>query len=486
MKTPLLCFLFLPIYFISTSFAQKYVVRDIKSFGAKGDGKTNDQSAFEKAAAYFNSRGGNGKITISKGVYIVGRQTFTGGKSTKPAYEGESVLHFINVKGLKIAGTSNSILKYKDSLRFGAFDPATGKVHQHGSNPFTNFSYAAFVAHCIYLENCSRVSISNLTMDGNNKGLILGGMWGDVGRQLPHNGVYIQNSNNIVVDKINVHHFALDGMVIENKPRQQTDSISILNSSFEYNARQGLSWIGGNYLLVNNSKFNNTGKGSFSSAPTAGVDIEAEVGPVKNGHFNNCEFVNNAGVGLLASTGDDADCIFTSCTFWGATNWSVWVSKPGFTFNNCKVYGSAVHGYDSPDFENATRFVGCTFEDKPYNGKEPYGNFLLESNNAKRMSFTDCIFIANKKRLFWVFIDPKSKQEEKYQFTNCSFIVKSVNLPEHSYMAVVRGTVLKNSTFIFEHPDAKDKQYYLEGYTQGANYNVDLGGNKIVYGKKDQ
>jgi hypothetical protein len=483
MKTLLISWLLYIFIFSSSALAQKYIVRDIKSFGAKGNGKTNDQAAFQKAAAYFNHRGGNGKLTISKGIYIIGRQNFTAGKNNKPAYEGENVLHFSKIKNLKITGTPNSVLKFKDSLRFGAFEPATGKPYEHGNNLFINYTYAAFVAQCIYLENCSKVSISGLTMDGNNSGFILGGVWGDVGIQLPHSGIYIQNSNNIIVDKINAHHFGLDGITVENKASPQADSISILNSSFEYNARQGLSWIGGNYLVTNNCKFNNTGKAAFSSAPSAGVDIEAEakVGPIRNGHFINCEFVNNKGVGLLANNGDNGDCTFTNCTFWGATNWSLWVTKPGFTFNKCNIYGSPVHGYDSPDEKNATKFISCIFEDKSYQGKDPYGNFLLESNNAKRVSFTDCKFIANKKKLFWISVDPKTKPEEKYQFTNCSFIVKNADFPEHSYLAVIRGAVLKNSTFQLEHPNAKRKQYYLEGYTGSNNNNVDLGGNKIIY-----
>ena len=97
MKLSLSCFIFLFLLFLyRTSFAQKYIVKDIKSFGAKGNGKTNDQKAFQKAAAYFNNRGGNGKLIISKGIYIIGKQTFTGGKPNKPAYEGEDVLHFMN------------------------------------------------------------------------------------------------------------------------------------------------------------------------------------------------------------------------------------------------------------------------------------------------------------------------------------------------------------------------------------------------------
>ena len=46
---------------------------DIKDFGAKGDGQTNDHDAFVAAAAAINKQGG-GKLIISPGTYIVGKQ----------------------------------------------------------------------------------------------------------------------------------------------------------------------------------------------------------------------------------------------------------------------------------------------------------------------------------------------------------------------------------------------------------------------------
>jgi len=68
-----------------TARSQAYITKDIKSFGASGDGESNDQAAFEKAADYFNKRGGNGKLIISRGTYIVGEQAFTKGVQNKPA-----------------------------------------------------------------------------------------------------------------------------------------------------------------------------------------------------------------------------------------------------------------------------------------------------------------------------------------------------------------------------------------------------------------
>lgn len=483
MKSALTFFIYLVfvLFLCPLSAQKKYIVRDIKSFGAKGDGRTNDHLSFQRAAEYFNKRGGNGKLIISKGIYIIGRQTFTGGKPDKPAYEGENVLHFTNIKNFKIEGRSSATLKYRDSLRFGAFTPDAGLPYEHGNNLFLNHSYAAVIGWCISFSNCSNISIYNLTIDGNNKGIILGGVWGDVGRQMPHSGVFIQNSKNVIVNKINAHHFGLDGIYVSNKESGITDSISILNSSFEYNARQGLSWVGGNHLFVKNCKFNNTGKEAFSSPPSAGVDIEAEVGPIQNGRFSNCEFINNTGLGVVADAGNSRNCTFANCTIWGATNWSVWVTKPGFTFKDCNIYGSIVHGYNSPDEKNSTKYINCTFEDKAYRGKEPYGNYIIESNNAKRVSFTGCTFIANKKRLCWISIDAKSRPEEKYQFTNCSFVINNIADSKENMTGLLGGMTLKNCTFNFKNPLDKAKSYLIN-YKEGVN--VDLGGNKIIYSVK--
>src|SRR5664279_1076928 len=147
--------------------SQTNIIRDIKSFGAMGDGKTNDQAAFQKAADYFNQRGGNGKLIISKGTYIVGKQLFTGGQPNKPAYTGEGVMNFRNIKDFNIAGEPGSLLKYTSGLRFGAFSPKTGEVYNSGKDYFVDGTYVGIVGFCLSLENCNNIIISGVTMDGN-------------------------------------------------------------------------------------------------------------------------------------------------------------------------------------------------------------------------------------------------------------------------------------------------------------------------------
>jgi hypothetical protein len=470
------------IFFLFFSAGQsQYIVKNIKSFGAKGNGRTNDQAAFKMASEFFNNNGGNGKLIIPKGTYIVGNQVFTGGRLNKPAYQGEDVLHFTNIKNLNIEGEPGSILKYKNGLRLGAFSPETGKEYEHGNTLFVKRAYAAVLGSCIVIENCSNIQASNLTLDGNNKNILLGGVYGDVGRQNPHNGIFIINSKSILIDHINAHHFGLDGIIISNKESTVSDSIRLTNSLFEYNSRQGLSWVGGNQLYVKDCKFNHTGKGKFGSPPGAGVDIEAEVGPVRNGVFENCEFIDNTGAGFVADSGNSGDCTLSGCTFWGTTSWSIWITKPGYTFQNCNIYGSIAHGYNSPSVNDATKFYDCQFEDKPYKGTPPYGKYLVESNEAKYMVLSNCTFISNLKKLCW-FNSSAKNTEEKYQISDCKFIINNTNLINNDFVGVIRGAAIKNCTFTFNDPNAKTKRYYIGGY--GESSNVDLGNNKTLYKKQ--
>lgn len=461
-----------------SALGQKNVVRDIKSFGAKGDGRTNDQDAFEKAAKFFNDRGGNGKLVISKGIYIVGKQINTNSVNGQANLQGQDLLHFKNVKNLTISGTKNSIIKYTDGLKYGSFDPKTGAAYQ-AKGYFVNPTYAATLGYCIFVEASENVQIADLELNGNNINQVLGGSYGDVGRQLPHYGVFILRSRSVTVRNIKAHHFALDGISIANAKSDQKDNIVLQSCIFEYNSRQGLSWIGGNDLTVKDCKFNHTGQAKFSSPPGAGVDIEAETGPIRNGKFINCEFVDNKGCAMVADSGDSGDCSFDNCTFWGIDGWSVWVTKPGFTFTNCNIYGSVVHGYNSPNDKDATKYIKCNFEDKAYNGRDPYGGFLIESNGMRRVSFINCTMIANKKKLFWIFIPPTTKPEEKYQFVNCHFICNT-SYKTNDYAAILRGASYKNCVFEFNDPNAKKNNNNINTCCD-PKYNNDAGGNKIIY-----
>lgn len=460
---------------------QRYIVKNIKEFGAVGNGKTSDHQAFQKAAAFFTARGGNGQLIIPKGTYIVGKQVFNGGKANQYAYYGEDVLHFKNVRNMEIRGEKGSIIKYADNLRHGSFDPKTGKSYTSPAKPFVNRTYAAFIGKCFYIDNGFKVSLTGITIDGNSDNVILGGFYGNTGIQLAHYGIFISNSKHISIDSVHVHHTALDGISVGNKKSDTPDNIQITNSTFEYNARQGLSWVGGNQLTVKNSKFNHTGRGKFSTSPGGGIDIEAEDGPNRNGLFEDCEMINNAGPAMGAASGNSADCTFKNCTFWGTTAASAYVNKPNFSFYSCNFYGTFAKGYSADKKEDATKFFNCHFEDKLYNGKPPFGRFLIEIVEAKKLQLNNCTFVTHTKKVCWFSSNPTFTFEDKYQLNNCLFTINNTNFPNNDFIGVTRNLIATNTTFIFTKIDGKSKKYNF-GNTNPVT-NPGSSGSKIIYKK---
>src|SRR5690606_21379057 len=142
-----------------------------------------------------------------------------------------------------------------------------------------------------------------------------------------------------------------------------------------------------------------------------GLDIEAEGAVVRDGYFEDCEFVDNQGAGMVSDSGDGGYTTFKRCTFWGTTNWSAWAKKPGLKFEDSNFYGSVVNAVGSTDANLATQWLRCHFEDRPWtNGQVYRGNsvsYLLELNgNLKNVLLKDCHFVANTCKGVWASAAP--------------------------------------------------------------------------------
>ena len=380
--------------------------------GAKGDGVTNDTKAFQKAAQMImQSPTKSGKLFIPKGTYIVGIQNHVDGKY--PYYQMETIFDVKNVNGLAISGEAGTKIKIADGLRFGSFDKDTGKPIAP-KKMFVDGKCAARLNMVFAIRDSKNVIIHDLEIDGNIDKIIKGGRYGDAGTQLQAYGIWLMGNSNVVVKNIYTHHNALDGLYIGQSfvKGKYTDASPItphyiINVKSEYNARQAFSLCGGKKIMVIDSAFNHTGRAAFRSPPTAGVDIEAESGVIRNVAFLNCEFINNMGCGVVADIGDIRDAVFTDCTMWGTTNFAIWNKKPGFKFIGCKIYGSIVWAYGSKDHpEDATKYINCYFEDKKYHQYGVYrfhGNLIeIWCNKADNVVFDNCQVVANKCRSFMI------------------------------------------------------------------------------------
>jgi hypothetical protein len=444
------------------SFGQGTITKSLKDFGARGDGITNDMPAFIKATKFFNERKGNGTLLIPSGTYMVHTQSVNPIKGST-YYRKIQCFEFVDCQNLKILGEGKAIIKYIDGQRFGSFHPQTGAVF-HPKMPFTDSHYRIAIGEVFDLLNCRNIEIKNIEGDGNIANMLIGGTWGDVGYQVGHCGIVLTNTHNIEIDGVSFHHFGLDGIMVVNKDRiiagiQLNDNVVIKNSSFEYNGRQGLSWVGGIGLEIHDSKFNHTGRnGRIFSPPGAGMDIESEVAALRNGKFVKCEFINNSGVGVIAASGPSQDMEFDNCTFWGTSAWSIWTPKPNFIFKNSKIYGSIVHvNAGKTDYE-ATKFINCHFENKRHNGKKAYGEFLMELNNIQRTRFEKCTFIA-KEGVIPIWIDsPETDPEGTNLFKDCTINLQVDTTQIYHYPSMLRNVTFEDTKFNI----SQDKQEALK------------------------
>lgn len=238
----------------------------------------------------------------------------------------------------------------------------------------------------VYVGNCTApIRIEGLTLDGSAAAYRLGGEWGDTGRQVGGDGIIaVANTGGVTISDVRAINHGRDGIMIGHaglKPNSPRYPHTLTDVTSERNGRQGMLWIGGTELTATRCKFHRTGRGSIVSAPGAGLDIEAEDSVCRGGRFIDCEFIDNAGVGMVADTGDSADCLFERCRFIGTTAWSCWPKKPGFVFRDCLFVGSIVQVFSTAEVERATKFIDCRFHGDPRlspTGKV-FGNFLADT-----------------------------------------------------------------------------------------------------------
>ena len=363
---------------------------NVKQAGARGDGVTNDTTAFQHVAAWIEGQGG-GTVIVPQGTYVVGRQTAV--LNGTEAYSNEDIFVVQNcTKPVRVIGNGASI-RIEDGLRMGSFDPNTGDPYEP-TMPFFNYDYRVDVGFVFKFVANAFVEVSDLEINGNNTNLLLGGLWGNTGRQCTAYNIWAEGEM-VSLRNIHMHHSGVDNLYINGTITAGTDDrqpVTLINIRSEYAGRQNFTWGGGKGLVCINGQFNHAGRAvnqgagldtgvPLNSSPAAGVDIETDGGDtIRDGLFISCEFVNNAGAGMIAFTGDTADVVFDKCLFWGTTYESIIAIKPRFRFRNCRIYGSFEQLYDPADaiaghvHNDAPHFHDCEFEDRAWSDGNVHRN----------------------------------------------------------------------------------------------------------------
>lgn len=372
------------------------------------------------------------------------------------------------------------MLRAAPGLRFGSFDPISGRPFEPPRGMFTDYDYRADAYWgMIAAVRCRSIRVCGLELDGNQDALTLGGHWGDAGFQCAASGLYLYQNEHVEVDDVWTHHHGLDGVIIghpgltEDAPLRP-HTLSRVRS--EYNARQGLSWVGGIGLTATESVFSHTGKGRFASPPMAGVDVEAEDSVCRDGRFVRCIMENNGNQAVIADTGDSADVEFEGCRFWGTTGHALWVRKPRFRFRDCDVYGTTVnlYGHDDPDL--ATAFYDCRFEDRPYTSGQVHRGAAVIEIDAHNATFERCSVTGRGTRALW--LDGEATTEI---LRDCVITHAFEGLPAGDFQSLIRGARLENVRFREELPAPSGRQWFIATGSLAVE-NVHVQGPRVRWG----
>lgn len=327
-----------------------------EDFGAKGDGATDDSAALA-ALGRAVTRNGGGTITFATGaVYRVG--------AVRPrAYPPPPLIEVTECRNSVVLEGNGAVIRSTTGAQFGTFG-SNGLPSRRAMPNYVQGEIRVPYRYMLLFQRCASVTVRNLELDGAIAGATIGGGYGDTGWQAPMIGLaMVDNAGPELVENIHSHHHGLDGMMLDG-PRSAGALRTFRNVRCEYNGRQGCSIVGGHRYRFESCRFAHTGKSRVSSAPGAGLDIEAEGGKeVTDVAFARCEFVDNSGPGLLADQGPSSNVVVRDSLLVGTTSWSAWPRKPGFVFERCTFVGAVVNAFGSENPREATRFVDCTFTD---------------------------------------------------------------------------------------------------------------------------
>jgi Secretion system C-terminal sorting domain len=504
------------------------VIKNIKTdFGAIGNGVADDHQAFRNASNFIQTNGGNVRLVIPDGVYIVGKQVPHIGTATNddPVYEGDPVMYLSNISNVSIVGSNFSEIIFKDSMFFGTFSPTTGiapvlldlynpnVANSMNQNPAEYYKYAGTIGNFMDFVNCQNIEVRNLEVNGNSNNYRLGGNWGAGVRPIQPAycyGINIYNDHNVTLENLNVHHFGVDNILLlcdftnGDTSLPLTYNIFINKVNAEFAGRDAISWVSGKNICVTNSSFNHSARKKILTSPGYGMDIEPEGNYdhviCANGYFGNNIYNGNGGLGFVAGTSRDnpvsADGFgfsynhyFNKCKVIGSANSAIFNYINRVTYDSCKFYGSVLN-YGSSDLNsiNPAVFKNCLFSDC-YNGLQmPEYYSLFNMAFSKRLLVDNCQF----KKYFkgfngWIYsrFDTLDCNDEtiKPLFKNSTFNYFPAPTSEIIYADAGRKIKIQNNLFYKPNSDNIRWYNYL-GCPNVSNPNgegnVDLG-NGLQY-----
>ncbi len=235
--------------------AEAATVVDVRTFGAKGNGATNDTAAIQKAINSLPSTGGT--VVIPPGTYGIDAVTSLKLKSNITLQMSPTTILGVIPNAaaqytvLNIGGVSN--VNVNSGILWGDRLTHKGTTGEHG------FGVGIFGA-------------SNVTVTGTASN----NMWGD--------GFYVGN-----------------GPTFGSSLKTRSTNVKLIDVTADNNRRQGISVTSGKDISIVRAKLTNTN----GAAPSAGIDVEpnGKTDILQNISIVDTYTANNQGAGISLSLG---------------------------------------------------------------------------------------------------------------------------------------------------------------------------------------
>jgi hypothetical protein len=288
---------------------------NVRDYGAKGDGTTDDYAAIQRAVAKINALGG-GTLVFPKGVYWVGQHKISGGGSANSVTN----FNFTTSTGLVIDGQGSVI----------NMDGSFTRTADYTIVPYGTYSYQDTVGFSF--TDVRNLTIRDLEINGNSQNTVhVAAMEGG------STGIYLIHVLGATLSNVYVHHYPTDGMQISNNAGGFISrNVTVVGSRFDYNGRLGAAITGLRGGTFTGTSFSYTGHTAYGShAPLGGVDIEpndpsyAMDGGSGDIAFNGCAFIDNGGY----SAGSLGGISFAASNV-SSTPWAITVRDTTFSNSN--------------------------------------------------------------------------------------------------------------------------------------------------------
>ena len=288
---------------------------NVKAYGAKGDGVTDDTAAINAAINACSATGG-GTVYLPPGIYII---------SGDPA--------LILSAGIFLCGAGpQSILRLSSAIGTSAYvgiqvGPASG----------TTFA--------------SQMEVANLTLDGNERNM--GGNYGSEPPTPSHNGIVLGVCSQVKIHNIRIYdvgaQFIWDTTVNNTLGQIDHEDIQIFDSIFD-TFGNGLVIESSARISVNNCHFINMM--NTTSTTTPGDAISLNHLDCNQIMVSNCEFDGNGSynIGFQVASPYVRGCVLSGNSF---TNFGSIPNPPGSAVLNINYAGVIVTG--NHVYQNATK-----------------------------------------------------------------------------------------------------------------------------------